>query len=202
LNAILPCLYLIRHGETEWSRAGRHTGSTDLPLTKQGEAMARRLRSLLANLAFAQVLSSPMQRARATCDLAGLGAQAEISVDLSEWDYGNYEGRSSAEICLETPGWNVFRDGCPGGETPEQVSARADRLIAGLRASNANIALFSHGQFGCALAVRWIGVAIVEGQHFALDPASMSILGPKPGHPHIPVISQWNVRPSAQLERA
>lgn len=202
MNAILPCVYLIRHGETEWSRAGRHTGSTDLPLTKQGEAMARRLRPLLANLAFAQVLSSPMQRARVTCDLAGLGAQAEISVDLSEWDYGNYEGRSSAEICLETPGWNVFRDGCPGGETPDQVSARADRLIAGLRASNANIAVFSHGQFGCALAVRWIGVAIVEGQHFALDPASMSILGPKPGHPHIPVISEWNVRPSAQLEWA
>lgn len=189
-------MYLIRHGETEWSRAGRHTGRTDLPLTEHGVAMASRLRPYFADTRFALVLASPMQRARETCALAGLSAQAEISADLSEWDYGDYEGRSSADIRLEAPGWNVFSDGCPGGETPAQVSQRADRLIADVLARRGNVALFSHGQFGCALAARWIGLAILEGQHFALDAASVSVLGPKPGHPHVPVIGQWNVVPS------
>lgn len=193
---MLPRLCLIRHGETEWSRAGRHTGKTDLPLTEHGAAMARSLRPYLATTPFALVLTSPMRRARDTCALAGLETHAQISADLSEWDYGEYEGRSSADIRKDAPDWNVFRDGCPGGETPGQVSDRADRLIAGALAVEGSIALFSHGQFGCALAARWIGLAILEGQHFALDPASVSVLGPKPGHPHMPVIGQWNAGPS------
>ena len=158
--------------------------------------MACRLRPGFTHTPFALVLTSPLQRAYETCALAGLGAFAKISADLSEWDYGDYEGRSSADIDKQAPGWNVFRDGCPGGETPEQVSDRADRLIAGLLALEGNIALFSHGQFGCALAARWIGLAILEGQHFALAPASVSVLGPKPGHSQIPVIESWNGRPT------
>ncbi|WP_442852481.1 histidine phosphatase family protein [Sphingomonas sp. PAMC 26605] len=132
-----------------------------------------------------------------TCDLAGLGAQAQIAADLSEWDYGTYEGRTSAEIRVERPDWSVCRDGCPGGETPTQVSERADRLIAGVLAVEGTIALFSHGQFGAVLAARWIGLEIAEAEHFTLAPASVSILGPKPGHPHLPAICQWNGGPSA-----
>lgn len=196
MSITLPTIYLVRHGETKWSRNGRHTGITDLPLTAHGEATARELGPWFADVPFAQVLTSPMDRAVRTCELAGLGAQAEIAVDLSEWNYGDYEGRSSAGVGREVPDWNVFEDGCPNGEMPDEVSARADRLIARLRAVKGNVALFSHGQFGCALAVRWIGLAVLEGQHFALDAASVSILGPKPGHPMIPVISQWNTMPS------
>ena len=198
---MLPTLYLIRHGETKWSREGRHTGITDLALTIRGEAMARDLAQWLAEVPFAQVLTSPMARAVQTCELAGLGVRAEVAADLSEWNYGDYEGRSSADIGREAPGWNVFRDGCPNGEMPDEVSARADRLIARLLAVNGNVALFSHGQFGCALAARWIGLAVIEGQHFALDAASVSILGPKPGHPMTPVISQWNNMPSTRFHR-
>lgn len=186
-------MYLIRHGETEWSRSGRHTGKTDLPLTEAGERMACGLKPDLAAIRFALVLTSPLQRARETCALAGLGDNAAIMPELSEWDYGDYEGRSSADICKEAPGWNVFRDGCPGGESPPQVAERADRIVAGALAMEGNIAVFSHGQFGCALAARWIGLPILDGQHFALDPASVSVLGPKPGHPRIPVIERWNI---------
>lgn len=195
MKLALPQLYLIRHGETEWSFSGRHTGRTDLPLTDQGAAKALRLRAYLAATPFALVLTSPLKRARETCVLAGFGSIAEISTDLSEWDYGDYEGRSSADIRNEVPGWNVFRDGCPGGESPAQVSERADRVIARALAFEGRIALFSHGQFGCALAARWIELAILKGQHFALDPASVSVLGPKPGHPQVPVIEQWNTAP-------
>ena len=198
----LPRLYLIRHGETKWSRSSRHTGKTDLPLTDRGAAMARRLQPYLADTPFALVLTSPLRRARETCELAGLGCHARISGELLEWDYGEYEGRSSAEIRAEAPGWNVFRDGCPGGETPAQVSERADRLIAAALALEGNIALFSHGQFGCALAARWIGLAILEAQHFELDPASVSVLAPKPGHPRVPVIGQWNAGPSELSRQA
>ncbi|WP_010219593.1 histidine phosphatase family protein [Sphingomonas sp. PAMC 26621] len=193
----LPQLCLIRHGETAWSLSGQHTGKTDLPLTDHGITTARALQPYLASTSFALVLTSPLLRARETCDLAGLGAQAQIAADLSEWDYGTYEGRTSAEISVERPGWSVCRDGCPGGETPKQVSERADRLIAGVRAVEGTIALFSHGQFGAVLAARWIGLDIAEAVHFALAPASVSILGPKPGHPHLPAICQWNAGPSA-----
>lgn len=185
-------LYLIRHGDTRWTVSGQHTGRTDLPLTVRGEDEARALDPLLRARTFTRVLTSPRQRARRTCELAGLGAAAEIEPDLAEWDYGEYEGRRSVDVRTERPGWNVFRDGCPGGETPEQVSDRADRLIASLLPLDGNVALFSHGQFGCVLAARWIGMPAVAGQHFALGAASLSILGHEPSHPTVRVIALWN----------
>lgn len=195
MKAALPRLHLVRHGETEWSLSGRHTGKTDLPLTEHGAAMARSLKSYLAKTHFALVLTSPRLRARDTCMLAGLGERAQVSTDLSEWDYGDYEGRTSTDIHKETPGWEIFRDGCPNGETPVQVAERADRLITRVLALEGDIALFSHGHFGCALAARWIGLAIGEGEHFALNPASVSVLGPKPGHPQVRVVAGWNMVP-------
>ena len=177
-------LYLVRHGETEWSLTGRHTSGTDIPLTKQGDREALALGDLLRTVKFSRVFTSPRQRARRTCALAGLPLTAEIEPDLAEWDYGDYEGQRSVDICQERPDWNLFRDGCPHGETPAQVSDRADRLIARLRALDGNIALFSHGQFGCVLAARWIGLPLIEGPHFLLNTASLGILGYEPHHPH------------------
>ena len=185
-------LYLIRHGETEWSLASRHTGRTDLPLTARGEDAARELAPRLREIQFAHVLTSPLERARRTCELTGLGAAAAIEPDLAEWDYGDYEGQRSVDIRKQRAGWNVFRDGCPHGETPAQVCERADRLIAHLRALEGNVALFSHGQFGCVLAARWIGLPLVEAQHFALGTASLGILGFDPHHPEVAVIALWN----------
>ncbi len=185
-------LYLIRHGETEWTLSGRHTGLTDIPLTARGEGEARELKPLLAHINFSAVFTSPRQRARRTCELAGLGPIATIEPELGEWNYGDYEGRRSIDIDEERPGWNLFRDGCPHGEMPGDVSARADRLIAHLCESNGNIALFSHGHFGCVLAVRWIGLPVVDGQHFSLAPASLSALGYDPGHPDVRAIALWN----------
>jgi len=197
-------LYLVRHGETEWSLSGRHTSRTDLPLTAKGADAARELAPWLHGVPFAHVLTSPLRRARQTCELAGLGAAAETASDLSEWDYGDYEGLRSADIRKRRPDWDVFRDGCPHGETPQQVSDRADRLIAGLHGVeghgvDGNIALFSHGQFGCALAARWIGLAAAEGQHLSLGPASLSVLGHRPGHPRVRAIALWNANPAAPL---
>ena len=194
-------LFFIRHGDTEWSLSGQHTGRTDLPLTMQGADAARELAPWLRRVPFAHVLTSPMQRARQTCELAGLGAAAEMASELSEWDYGDYEGIRSADIHKGRPGWDVFRNGCPGGEMPQQVSDRADRLIARLHGIEGNVALFSHGQFGCVLAARWIGLAAVEGQHLSLAPASLSILGYRPGYSGTRVIALWNAVP-ASLSRA
>jgi broad specificity phosphatase PhoE len=185
-------LYLIRHGETEWSRSGKHTGRTDIPLTARGEAEARALQPLLGAITFTAVLSSPLQRARRTCELTGLFATPVIEPDLAEWDYGAYEGLRSSDIYRERSDWSVFRDGCPGGETPAQISDRADRLIARLISYDGNVALFTHGHFGCALAARWIDLAVIEGQHLLLSTASVSILGHHPTHPEVPVISLWN----------
>ena len=187
------CLYLARHGETAWSRSGQHTGSTDIPLTARGEEQARSLRPLLSPVSFDRVFVSPASRAHQTCLLAGLGDAAEEEPDLAEWDYGTYEGRVSGDIRAEAPDWNVYRDGCPGGETPEHVSARADRLIARLRTLHGTIALFSHGQIGSSLAVRWIGLPIIEGRHFVLGTAAIGILGSNPGHPEVPAITAWNL---------
>jgi broad specificity phosphatase PhoE len=195
-------LYLIRHGETEWSISGQHTGSTDIPLTAHGEQGARELGPYLRHIQFARVLTSPRQRARRTCELAGIGSAAEIEPDLAEWDYGDYEGKRSLDIHTERPDWNIFRDGCPGGEMPAQVSARADRLIARLSALEGNVALFTHGHFGCTLATRWIGLPVVEGQHFSLDPASVSILTHAPRPPAVPVIALWNSVPVSITEGA
>lgn len=185
-------LYLVRHGETEWSLSGRHTGRTDIPLTAHGENEARELAPRLRNIPFAHVLTSPLQRARQTCELAGLSPMAIIEPDLAEWDYGDYEGQHSVDVRKKRPDWNIYRDGCPHGDMPAQVSERADRLIAHLRTLDGNIALFSHGQFGCVLAARWIGLPLIEAQHFTLGTASLSILGYDPRHPEVAVIALWN----------
>ena len=189
-------IYFVRHGETAWSLTGQHTGRTDLALTPHGEDEARALAPDLATVRFAHVLISPLKRARRTCELAGLVAKAEVEPDLVEWDYGDYEGRLSADIQAERPGWDAYRDGCPGGETASGVSDRADRVVARLRALDGNVAVFSHGQFGCCLGTRWIGLAIVEARHLQLDPASVSVLGWNPSHPGLAVIAGWNASPS------
>jgi probable phosphoglycerate mutase len=192
----MTALYLVRHGETEWSMSGQHTGRTDIPLTARGEDQARELIPWLRHIHFARVFTSPQQRARRTCTLAGLGVQAEFEDDLQEWDYGDYEGKRSSDIRKQRPGWEAFEDGCPGGELPAQIAARADRLIARLSMMDGKVALFSHGEFGCALAARWIGLPVIDGQHLSLGTASLSILGSNPAHPEIRVISLWNARPA------
>ncbi|WP_088348567.1 MULTISPECIES: histidine phosphatase family protein [Rhodomicrobium] len=192
-----PRLYLVRHGETEWSLTGQHTSRTDLPLTAKGEEESRALAPWLGFVAFERVFTSPMQRAKRTCELAGLGARAEVEPDLAEWDYGDYEGKRTVDIRQQHPDWDVFRDGCPHGETPEQISARADRLIARLGSMTGNIALFSHGQFGPALAARWIGLPVAEGQHLSLGTASLNILGHHRSRPELRVIALWNASPAS-----
>jgi len=195
-------VYLIRHGETAWSVTGQHTSRTDLPLTERGERQARGVGELLRGMTFAQVLVSPMRRARRTCELAGLGAVARVDPNLSEWDYGAYEGRTAAEIRAERPGWDIYRDGCPGGESAEQVSNRVDKTLAVLRQDEGQVAIFSHGQFLRALAVRWIDLPIRQGSHFALDTGSLSILGHEHNNIETPAISRWNVPSNDLLERA
>jgi broad specificity phosphatase PhoE len=187
-------LFLIRHGETEWSLSGRHTGRTDMPLTRQGERDARALGERLRAARITRVFTSPRERARQTCALAGLAPVAAIEPDLAEWDYGDYEGQRSADIRKGRPDWNLFRDGCPHGEMPAHVSDRADRLIARLRALDGAVALFSHGHFGCVLAVRWIGLPVIDGQHFVLGTASLSTLDSEPSHPEVPIVTLWNWR--------
>jgi broad specificity phosphatase PhoE len=188
-------LWLVRHGQTEWSESRRHTGTTDLPLTEEGEAEARALIPWLSGELFSRVFVSPRQRARKTCELAGLGDRAEVEPDLAEWDYGRYEGVTSKEIHETWPGWNVFCDGAPGGESPADVSARADRLIGHLATLSGNIALFSHGQFCSSLGARWIGVDIAEGRRLALATASVSVLRISPDHDGMRQISVWNATP-------
>ncbi len=188
---------LIRHGETTWSLSGQHTGKTELDLTANGEEQARSLAPRLQSLGFTRVLVSPRLRARRTCELAGLGAMAEVEPDLTEWDYGEHEGRRSVDIRQDDPDWDIWRDGCPGGESPADVSARADRLIERLARIGGTVALFSHGQFGVALATRWIELPLIEGQHFILHPASVSLLGTNPHHADRRVIELWNECPSA-----
>ena len=187
-----PRLYLIRHGETEWSLAGRHTSRTDIPLTEQGERDARQLGGRVNAAGITRAFTSPRQRAQRTAALVGLTPVPELEPDLAEWDYGDYEGQLSVDIRKGRPDWNLFRDGCPRGELPAQVSDRADRLIARLRALDGNIALFSHGHFGCVLGVRWIGLPVIEAQHFLLGTASLSVLGNEPSRPEVPVITLWN----------
>ena len=191
MNQSLPEVYIARHGETAWSLSGRHTGRTDLPLTEQGEANVRKLRGRLEGITFTQVLVSPLQRARRTCELAGFAAVAEVTPDLVEWDYGDYEGRRTADIRLERPNWYLFRDGCPGGELLAAVGARADRLIARLRLDGSRILLFGHGHFSRILAARWLGLATENARHFTLSTASLSIVG----YEHTlddPAILLWN----------
>jgi len=185
-------LYLVRHGQTEWSRSGRHTGTTDLPLTEEGRKAARLLRPALDGVTFALVLTSPMRRARETCELAGLGDRAAIEPDLMEWGYGEYEGKTHEEIEKQTPGWLIFEHGCPGGESPEQVGIRIDGLLSRIRAPAGNVALFAHGHVLRALAARWLGLPVSEGRHFLLDTGTISILGHYRGNP---AVKSWNSPP-------
>jgi broad specificity phosphatase PhoE len=172
----LPIVYLARHGETAWTVSGQHTGLTDLPLTERGERNARSLGVRLRGLSFAGVFSSPLRRTMRTCELAGFGAVSKIDRDLLEWDYGQYEGRLTADIHKERPGWQLFRDGCPGGETLDQVGARADRVIARVRAIAGDVLLFSSGHFLRVLAARWLGVEPAAGRYLLLSTASLSAL--------------------------
>ncbi len=188
-------LFYFRHGETSWSLSGRHTGVTDIPLTAHGEAQARALRRWVAAIAFAHVFTSPRLRARATCELAGLGAETNLEPDLAEWKYGDYEGRRSAEIKQNRPGWDIYRDGCPNGEQPDEIGTRADRLIARLRELRGDVALFAHGQFGSVFVARWVGLAPAEGRHFPVGPASMGVLSWDRDHPKTPVVALWNAAP-------
>lgn len=189
-------LHLVRHGETAWSLSGQHTGRTDVALTPNGENQARLLAPLLGAIRFDYVFTSPALRARRTYELAGLGLPAaEIEPDLAEWDYGQYEGKVSSDIRKNRPGWSCYRDGCPGGESPSDIANRADRLIARLFRLGGNVALFSHGEFGCSLAARWIGLPVMRGEHLLLGTASLSILGFNPSHPGLQVISRWNAVP-------
>jgi probable phosphoglycerate mutase len=181
--------FAIRHGETEWSLNGRHTGTTDIPLTDNGRRLAELLRPALSRRTFALVLVSPLQRARETCELAGVAARAIIDPDLVEWDYGKYEGLTPREIDRQAPGWLIFRDGCPGGETPEQVGARADRVIARGRAVEGDVALFAHGHLLRVLVARWLGLPAGAGQHFLLDTGTLNVLDYYRG---IPALKIWN----------
>jgi broad specificity phosphatase PhoE len=184
-------IYLARHGETAWSRTGQHTGLTDLPLTERGEKEACELGKRLTGVAFGKVFSSPLQRAARTCEIAGFGAMAEKDADLVEWNYGKYEGRSTVEIHVESPDWQLFRDGCPGGETSVQVGARADRVLSRLRAANGNVLVFSSGHFLRVLAARFLGLEPAVGKYFTLSTASLSILAFE-NSSRQPVIRLWN----------
>jgi broad specificity phosphatase PhoE len=188
----LPVVYLARHGETAWTISRQHTGLTDLPLTERGEDTARRLGERLKGLTFSKVLTSPLQRASRTCELAGFKSLAEIDKDLVEWNYGEYEGRRTAEIRAERPDWELFRDGCPGGESPHDVSERADRIVRRVRAIPGNVLLFTSGHFLRVLAVRWLGLEVtVNCKFFMLSTASLSALGYEHDRSR-PVIRLWN----------
>lgn len=184
----------MRHGETAWSLTGQHTGKTDLPLTAHGEAEARALGTLLRGVTFDHVFTSPRQRARRTAELTG-HAGAITEPDLAEWDYGDYDGITSDEVHAKRPSWDIYVDGCPGGESPEQITARADRLVARLASLPGRVAAFSHGHFGRVLAVRWIGLPLPMAKHFAINTASYGILDRDPGRGDRARIVQWNITP-------
>jgi broad specificity phosphatase PhoE len=186
-----PKLYLARHGETAWSLSGQHTGLTDIPLTESGEQGARQLGQRLRGLAFVRVFTSPLQRAARTCELAGFGSTATTDADLVEWDYGNYEGKTSAEIHLQNPDWQLFRDGCPGGESLQDIAARADRVVGRVRAAGGDVLIFSSGHFLRVLAARWLGMDASQGKHFLVSTASLSILSYE-HNMREPVVHLWN----------
>ncbi len=188
----------MRHGETAWSLTGQHTGKTDLPLTEHGEAEARTLAPLLSGIAFDHVFTSPRRRARRTAELAG-HVTAVVEPDLSEWDYGDYDGIRVDEIRATRPDWDIYVHGCPGGESPEQITARADRLIAKWSSLTGRVAAFSHGHFGRVLAVRWIGLPLGMAKHFAINTASCGILDRDPARGGRARIVQWNM--TAQTRR-
>lgn len=189
---MLTHLYLIRHGETAWSLSGQHTSHSDIPLTPKGEIDARSLAERLRPVRFGEVITSPRMRARRTCELAGFGSRCTIDQDAAEWNYGEYEGLRSSEIHATRPDWNIFRDGCPNGESPGEITARADRIIKRLRAKEGKALVFSHGHFGRVLATRWLGAPLEDASRLLLSPASVSILAYEHDNPTAPVISLWN----------
>jgi broad specificity phosphatase PhoE len=195
MSGAVPVVYLARHGETAWTISRQHTGVTDLPLTARGEVEAGQLGERLEGLPFAGVLTSPLQRAVRTCELAGFGSAAEVDPDLLEWNYGTYEGRTSADIRTERPDWQLFRDGCPGGELPEQVGARADRVARRVRALGADVLLFSSGHFLRVFAARWLGLEPGAGRYFLLGTASLSAVGYEHDGSE-PVVRLWNETPN------
>ena len=202
-------VFLIRHGETEWSLSGRHTGVSDIPLTENGRQVARLWQPYAAARTFALVLSSPLQRARQTCELAGLAPQARIEADLREWDYGGYEGLTPQQIRAARPDWLIFRDGCPDGESADQVGARVDRVIARIRATAGDVAVFAHGHVLRVFAARWLGLPASAGSHFLLETATLCVLSSYHG---VPAVKRWNapllggegrhLGPSPRRERA
>ncbi len=191
MSQSLPLIYLARHGETAWSLSGQHTGLTDIPLTERGERNAKRLGERLRGLTFAHVLTSPLQRAFRTCELAGFGSVAVVDPDLVEWNYGVYEGRTTADIRKERPGWQLFRDGCPGGETLAEIGARADRIVARLRGLGTNVLVFSSGHVLRIVAARWCGLEPAAGRFFYLSTAAVSVLGCEHDLAS-PVVRLWN----------
>jgi broad specificity phosphatase PhoE len=191
MTPALPKIHLARHGETAWTISGQHTGLTDIPLTERGERNARRLGERLKGLTFARVFTSPLQRARRTCELAGYGSVAEVDPDLVEWNYGDYEGKTTADIRKERPDWQIFRDGCPGGESLSAIGSRADRVIARIRTIDGDVLLFSSGHFLRVLAARWLGLDVSSGRYFLLSTATLSVLGYEHNKGE-PVIRLWN----------
>ena len=196
MSQTLPIVCLVRHGDTAWTLTAQHTGRTDLPLIEQGERQARDLRARLAGLRFSRVVSSPLRRARRTAELAMPGSVVEADDDLMEWDYGAYEGRRTVDIELERPGWRLFRDGTPGGETLDAVGARADRVIGRIRAGGGHVLVFGHREILRILAVRWIGLAPIEGRRLLLATASVSVLGYDKDVSE-PLMHAWNDRGQA-----
>jgi broad specificity phosphatase PhoE len=188
-------VFLIRHGETEWTLSGQHTGMTDIPLTEHGRTMPRLLAPILAKVTFARIFTSPLQRARETCALAGLGERAEIDDDLVEWNYGDYEGLTPKEIDAKAPDWMLFTDGCPGGEGPEEIGRRVDSVIERVRAVDGHVALFAHGHVFRVLVARWIGLPVAAGRHFLLDTATVSVLSYYRG---VAAIKRWNAPVAAE----
>ena len=199
MSEVLPVIHLARHGETAWSTTGRHTGWSDIPLTDRGRENARRLGERLRGMEFARVFTSPLERALRTCELAGFQTVAEVDRDLREWHYGEYEGRTSAEIREERPDWDLFRDGCPGGESPDDVRARADRVVSRVRAVRGDVLIFSSSHFLRVLTSRWLGLEPQAGRWFILDTASLSAVGHDRDRSR-PVIRLWN--DTRHLERS
>jgi probable phosphoglycerate mutase len=182
-------VFLIRHGETEWSLNGRHTGLTDIALTEHGREVARRWRPYASGKKFALVLCSPLQRARQTCELAGLGAQAQLEEGLLEWNYGDFEGLTPLQIRALQPGWLIFRDGCPGGESPGAIGERVDRVIERIRAAAGDVVAFAHGHVLRVLGARWLGLPASAGSHFLLETATLCVLSSYHG---VPAVKRWN----------
>lgn len=191
MDHAFPIVYLARHGETAWTLTGQHTGLTDLPLTVDGECEARRIGLRLRGLKFAKVFTSPLQRARRTCELAGFSSEAEIDPDLVEWNYGEYEGRLTSDILKERPDWQLFRDGCPGGESPQQIATRANRVVQRVRRISGDVLIFSSGHFLRVLATCWIGLEPIDGRFLMLSTASVSALSYE-NSPSQPAIRFWN----------